>query len=103
MVGARGFQPPASTSRKHVKLQALRSGPRNNIICWDNGKTIATFTRRGDLQWQVKVRRKGYPVQSRTFMYREDAEKWARGLERELETFGFVDRREAEKNTLRGF
>ncbi|PFH09158.1 site-specific recombinase XerD [Collimonas sp. PA-H2] len=62
---------------------------------------MATFTRRGDLQWQVKVRRKGYPVQSRTFMYREDAEKWARGLERELETSGFVDRREAEKNTLR--
>ncbi len=62
---------------------------------------MATFTRRGDLQWQVKVRRKGYPTQSRTFMYREDAEKWARSLERELETSGFIDRREAEKNTLR--
>jgi integrase len=34
-------------------------------------------------------------------MYREDAEKWARGLERELETSGFIDRREADKNTLR--
>jgi hypothetical protein len=53
------------------------------------------------LQWQVKVRRKGFPTQSRTFMYREDAEKWARGLERELETSGFIDRREADKNTLR--
>lgn len=63
---------------------------------------MATFTRRGDLQWQVKVRRKGYPMQSRTsFMYRDDAEKWARTLERELETSGFIDRREAEKNTLR--
>ena len=40
-------------------------------------------------------------MQSRTFMYREDAEKWARALERELETSGFIDRREAEKNSLR--
>ncbi|MET3134121.1 integrase [Oxalobacteraceae bacterium GrIS 1.11] len=62
---------------------------------------MATISRRGDLQWQVKVRRKGFPAQSRTFMYREDAEKWARGLERELETSGFIDRREADKNTLR--
>lgn len=62
---------------------------------------MATISRRGDLQWQVKVRRKGFPTQSRTFMYREDAEKWARGLERELETSGFIDRREADKNTLR--
>lgn len=62
---------------------------------------MATISRRGDLQWQAKVRRKGFPVQSRTFMYREDAEKWARTLERELETSGFIDRREADKNTLR--
>ena len=62
---------------------------------------MATITRRGDLQWQAKVRRKGYPIQTRTFMYREDAEKWARALERELETSGFIDRREAEKNSLR--
>jgi hypothetical protein len=68
---------------------------------WDNEWNMATITRRGDLQWQAKVRRKGYPMQSRTFMYREDAEKWARALERELETSGFIDRREAEKNSLR--
>jgi len=68
---------------------------------WDNEWNMGTITRRGDLQWQAKVRRKGYPMQSRTFMYREDAEKWARALERELETSGFIDRREAEKNSLR--
>jgi integrase len=62
---------------------------------------MATITRRGDLQWQAKVRRKGFPVQTRTFTYREDAEKWARALERELETTGFVDRREADRTTLR--
>jgi integrase len=33
-------------------------------------------------------------------MYKEDAEKWIRATERELETSGFIDRREAEKNCL---
>jgi integrase len=61
---------------------------------------MATITKRGDLQWQAKVRHKGFPAQSRTFMYKEDAEKWARATERELETSGFIDRRKAEKNTL---
>ncbi|MCA6218817.1 site-specific integrase [Ideonella sp. B7] len=61
---------------------------------------MGTITKRGELQWQAKVRRKGFPTQSRTFSYKEDAEKWVRGIERELETTGFVDRREADKNTL---
>ena len=61
---------------------------------------MATITKRGELQWQAKVRRKGFPVQTKTFSYREDAEKWARALERELETTGFVDRREADRTTL---
>lgn len=61
---------------------------------------MGTITKRGELQWQAKVRRKGFPTQSRTFSYKEDAEKWVRALERELETTGFVDRREADKSTL---
>jgi integrase len=62
---------------------------------------MAQITKRGGLQWRARVRVKGYPDQSRTFMYREDAEKWAKATERELETAGFIDRREAEKTTLR--
>ena len=61
---------------------------------------MGTITKRGELQWQAKVRRKGYPAQSRTFSYKEDAEKWVRELERAADTGGVVDRREAEKNTL---
>lgn len=61
---------------------------------------MGQITKRGEYQWRAKVRRKGFPEQSRTFTYREDAEKWIRSIERELETSGFVDRREAEKNTL---
>jgi len=61
---------------------------------------MGTITKRGELQWQAKVRKKGFPSQSRTFSYKEDAEKWVRAVERELETSGFVDRKEAEKSTL---
>ena len=61
---------------------------------------MGTITKRGELQWQAKVRRKGYPAQSRTFSYKEDAEKWVRDLERAADTGGLVDRREAEKNSL---
>lgn len=61
---------------------------------------MGTITKRGELQWQAKVRRRGFPAQSRTFSYKEDAEKWVRAVERELETSGFVDRREADRNTL---
>ncbi|MEY4763714.1 MAG: hypothetical protein RI907_387 [Pseudomonadota bacterium] len=61
---------------------------------------MATITRRGDAQWQAKVRRTGFPVQSKTFIYREDAEKWARAIEREMDTVGFVDRKTADSHTL---
>jgi integrase len=61
---------------------------------------VATITKRGDSQWQAKVRMKGFPAQSKTFLYKEDAERWARATERELETSGFVDRKEAERTTL---
>jgi integrase len=61
---------------------------------------MGTITKRGELQWQAKVRRRGFPTQSRTFSYKEDAEKWARAVERELETSGFVNRREADRNTF---
>jgi len=61
---------------------------------------MGQITKRGEYQWRAKGRRKGFPEQSRTFTYKEDAEKWVRMVESELETTGFVDRREAEKNTL---
>ena len=51
---------------------------------------MGTITKRGELQWQAKVRRKGYPAQSRTFSYKEDAEKWVRDLERAADTGGLL-------------
>jgi integrase len=64
------------------------------------GAALSTITHRGDSQWQAKVRRKGYPTQSRTFLYKDDAERWARSRERELETSGVADRKEAERHSF---
>ncbi|WP_186046469.1 tyrosine-type recombinase/integrase [Burkholderia gladioli] len=61
---------------------------------------MATFTKRGDLQWQAKIRRKGYPQQSKTFDTRADAEKWARAIESEMDRGRFVSSAEAESTTF---
>jgi len=61
---------------------------------------MATFRKRGDLQWQAQIRRLGYPDQSKTFETKAAAERWARAIERELDAGIFIPRAEAEKNTL---
>lgn len=61
---------------------------------------MASITKRGDLQWQVKVRRKGYPAQSATFFTRSEAEKWARSVESGMDKGTYVDNSEAQRTTL---
>lgn len=58
---------------------------------------MATITKRDDYQWQAKIRRKGYPVQTKTFETRTDAEAWARDIENKMDRGVFVDRSELEK------
>lgn len=60
---------------------------------------MATITNR-DGRWQAKVRRRGYPTKSRTFMRRADAEGWARKIEREMDAGAWRDTDEAERTTL---
>lgn len=67
-----------------------------------SGAKMATITKRGDLQWQAKVRKKGFPVQSRTFMTRADAERWAKETEIAMERGLFFDRTAAEQTTVGG-
>ncbi len=43
---------------------------------------MATFRKRGPYQWQVQVRKKGYPPQCNTFETRAAAEKWVRAVRR---------------------
>lgn len=61
---------------------------------------MATVTERGPLQWQAKVRRKGYPVQTKTFDTKKEAEAWATIIESEMVRGVFVDRSMLERETL---
>lgn len=61
---------------------------------------MATITNRGPLQWRARVRRRGYPIISKTFETKADAEAWARQMESEMDRGVFVSRAEAEQYTL---
>ena len=61
---------------------------------------MASFRKRGPYQWQAQVRKTGHPTQTKTFETRAEAEKWARGIEVEMDTGAFVSRVEAESTTL---
>lgn len=61
---------------------------------------MATFDQRKSGWWQAKIRRKGFPNQSKTFQYKEDAEMWARDVENKMDKGIFVDRSEAEDTTV---
>jgi len=61
---------------------------------------MAAIRKRGELQWQARVRRKGYPDQVKTLETRAEAEAWARQLESEIDRGIFVSRAEAEATSL---
>ncbi len=60
---------------------------------------MATIRQRGN-RWQVIIKRKGYPPQTKTFNLRKDAEKWGRLQERLMDAGQWVNRTEAEQTTL---
>ncbi len=62
---------------------------------------MATFRKRGPYQWQAQVRKKGHPLQTKTFETRAAAETWARAIEVEMDKGAFVSRAEAESTTLK--
>lgn len=61
---------------------------------------MASFRRREEFQWQARVRRKGYPEQTKTFNTKAEAEAWARKIESEIDRGVFVSRTEAEATSL---
>lgn len=61
---------------------------------------MATIRKRGHLQWEARIRRRGYPVQCKTFETKTRAESWARQIETEMDGGSFVSRIEAESTTL---
>lgn len=62
---------------------------------------MASIRKRGDLQWEARIRRRGYPVQCQTFETRARAEAWARSVESAMDHGVWVDRWESESTTLR--
>ncbi|MBU2804381.1 site-specific integrase [Acidithiobacillus ferridurans] len=66
---------------------------------------MATITPRFDDQnnrigWQVRIRKKGYPAQVKTFRTKAQAEAWAKAVETEMNKGMFVSRSESENTTL---
>lgn len=62
---------------------------------------MATIRKRGERQWEARVRRRGYPVTCKTFETKAEAEGWASIIESEMVRGGYVSRREAEATTLK--
>jgi integrase len=60
---------------------------------------MASFRKRGD-RWQARVSRKGMVSEVKSFVLREDAEKWARSIEREMDIGNYTSRSKAEGTTL---
>lgn len=53
-------------------------------------------------KWQARVRRHGHPPIEKSFHTRTDAEKWARGVESEIDRGLYIDRTEAERILFTG-
>ena len=61
---------------------------------------MATIREKGPYQWQVQIRRKGWPIQNATLRTKKDAEIWARKIEREMDQGLFVDQTAGRQTTL---
>jgi integrase len=62
---------------------------------------MATIRKRGNLQWEARIRKRGYPTTCKTFETKADAETWSKEIETEMNKGVFVSRTEAEKYTLK--
>jgi integrase len=61
---------------------------------------MATFRNRGG-KWQARVRRQGHKAITKTFITLQDAEKWARQTEVELDKNAYSNTSLAEKTTFK--
>lgn len=62
---------------------------------------MASFEQRESGYWQAKVRRKGYPPQSKTFRTKTEAQEWARHTESSIDRGEYKDTRVAGNTTLK--
>ena len=62
---------------------------------------MGTIRKRGEGQYHVQIRKRGYPTQTKTFSKEADARRWATIIESEMERGVFVSRTEAETTLLK--
>ncbi|MEW6595449.1 MAG: tyrosine-type recombinase/integrase [Thermodesulfobacteriota bacterium] len=61
---------------------------------------MAVIEKRGPYQWRVKIRKKGFPTQTKTFSDKKNAEAWARKTASEMERGVFISSSAAEQTTV---
>lgn len=58
---------------------------------------MATFYQRGPYQWEVSIRREGFPKERKTFESKRDAQDWAREVERAMRIGQYVPMGKSER------
>ena len=61
---------------------------------------MATIRKRKN-RWEAQIRIKGFKNTCKSFLYYEDAKKWAKEIERKIEQGSYVDFSESHQTTLR--
>ncbi len=61
---------------------------------------MASFRKRDSGRWQVQVRKKGYPTQTKSFRSKAAGARWVRSIEYEMDQGLFMSRNEAEATTV---
>lgn len=62
---------------------------------------MPTIRKKGEGQYHVQIRKRGYPTQTKTFTREADARRWATIIESEMERAVFVSRTEAEATLIK--
>lgn len=62
---------------------------------------MPTIRKKGEGQYHVQIRKRGYPTQTKTFTKEADAKRWATIIESEMERGMFVSRSEAEATLVK--
>ena len=60
---------------------------------------MASIRKRGN-RWQVRVNRRGFPAESRTFPTKTEAVHWSQIIESEMNKGLYISRTEAERTTF---
>jgi len=60
---------------------------------------MASFRQRGN-RWQARVRHQGHPDEVKSFASRQEAQRWARSVEVEIDRGSFISTSEAQKYTF---